>query len=102
MASGCPETGYKEPVPSGVQEADPRSSHVLFHKKAPGHLRPSRKSPRHPGHPRQEVYLFYCQVFRSEENTSELQSLMRISYAVFCLKKKMNNKLNKEAHATHY
>src|SRR3546814_1816901 len=28
------------------------------------------------------------QVFRSEEHTSELQSLMRISYAVFCLKKK--------------
>src|SRR3546814_1582841 len=26
--------------------------------------------------------------FRSEEHTSELQSLMRISYAVFCLKKK--------------
>src|SRR3546814_3974155 len=30
---------------------------------------------------------------RSEEHTSELQSLMRISYAVFCLKKK-NNKDN--------
>src|SRR3546814_5191159 len=29
-----------------------------------------------------------CAVFRSEEHTSELQSLMRISYAVFCLKKK--------------
>src|SRR3546814_4161890 len=28
---------------------------------------------------------------RSEEHTSELQSLMRISYAVFCLKKKNNN-----------
>src|SRR3546814_5400605 len=28
---------------------------------------------------------------RSEEHTSELQSLMRISYAVFCLKKNMNN-----------
>src|SRR3546814_4111811 len=28
--------------------------------------------------------------FRSEEHTSELQSLMRISYAVFCLKKKKN------------
>src|SRR3546814_2708651 len=28
------------------------------------------------------------QVLRSEEHTSELQSLMRISYAVFCLKKK--------------
>src|SRR3546814_7584633 len=29
---------------------------------------------------------------RSEEHTSELQSLMRISYAVFCLKKKKNSK----------
>src|SRR3546814_4510007 len=32
---------------------------------------------------------------RSEEHTSELQSLMRISYAVFCLKKKTNIKRNK-------
>src|SRR3546814_7712726 len=31
---------------------------------------------------------------RSEEHTSELQSLMRISYAVFCLKKKNNNTTN--------
>src|SRR3546814_8793806 len=31
--------------------------------------------------------------FRSEEHTSELKSLMRISYAVFCLKKKTNLKL---------
>src|SRR3546814_2664002 len=30
-------------------------------------------------------------VARSEEHTSELQSLMRISYAVFCLKKKTNH-----------
>src|SRR3546814_3502806 len=30
----------------------------------------------------------YAFGFRSEEHTSELQSLMRISYAVFCLKKK--------------
>src|SRR3546814_5388361 len=30
---------------------------------------------------------------RSEEHTSELQSLMRISYAVFCLKKKKNTKM---------
>src|SRR3546814_2422583 len=35
---------------------------------------------------------------RSEEHTSELQSLMRISYAVFCLKKKKNN--NKLYHET--
>src|SRR3546814_2918256 len=31
---------------------------------------------------------------RSEEHTSELQSLMRISYAVFCLKKKITKKSN--------
>src|SRR3546814_6232249 len=31
---------------------------------------------------------------RSEEHTSELQSLMRISYAVFCLKKKINTRKN--------
>src|SRR3546814_7051682 len=32
--------------------------------------------------------------FRSEEHTSELQSLMRISYAVFCLKKKNKKRDN--------
>src|SRR3546814_9801537 len=32
---------------------------------------------------------------RSEEHTSELQSLMRISYAVFCLKKKKKEKQNR-------
>src|SRR3546814_2824372 len=32
--------------------------------------------------------------FRSEEHTSELQSLMRISYAVFCLKKKKQDNTN--------
>src|SRR3546814_3468397 len=50
-----------------------------------------------------EVMLFtdwYCPAFdlevdrdRSEEHTSELQSLMRISYAVFCLKKKKKQEL---------
>src|SRR3546814_9173354 len=33
----------------------------------------------------------FGQPLRSEEHTSELQSLMRISYAVFCLKKKNKN-----------
>src|SRR3546814_2699002 len=36
------------------------------------------------------------QIARSEEHTSELQSLMRISYAVFCLKKKNNTTQNKK------
>src|SRR3546814_2157325 len=37
------------------------------------------------------VELISC---RSEEHTSELQSLMRISYAVFCLQKKKTNNMN--------
>src|SRR3546814_9498105 len=37
------------------------------------------------------LHLAFYPQFRSEEHTSELQSLMRISYAVFCLKKKKNN-----------
>src|SRR3546814_4534441 len=38
----------------------------------------------------------YTHMQRSEEHTSELQSLMRISYAVFCLKKKTKQTLHKE------
>src|SRR3546814_9972625 len=43
--------------------------------------------------------------YRSEEHTSELQSLMRISYAVFCLKKKkyntyINDLSHKNTHST--
>ena len=34
--------------------------------------------------------------FRSEEHTSELQSHVRISYAVFCLKKKKKKKIKKK------
>src|SRR3546814_19699231 len=37
---------------------------------------------------------------RSEEHTSELQSLMRISYAVFCLKKKQQTRTNNTAPTT--
>src|SRR3546814_3642896 len=37
---------------------------------------------------------FQMSARRSEEHTSELQSLMRISYAVFCLKKKINTTHN--------
>src|SRR3546814_1890627 len=39
--------------------------------------------------------LFAYFAMRSEEHTSELQSLMRISYAVFCLKKKTQLRISK-------
>src|SRR3546814_6722469 len=53
---------------------------------APGPCRVLRLR-RNPAHDRNEL--------RSEEHTSELQSLMRISYAVFCLKNKQNKPTNK-------
>src|SRR3546814_8046815 len=37
---------------------------------------------------------------RSEEHTSDIQSLMRISYAVFCLKKKKISKINRKINKT--
>src|SRR3546814_3635906 len=46
----------------------------------------------HSGHTGQSV--------RSEEHTSELQSLMRISYAVFCLQKKKTHEYISQAHCT--
>src|SRR3546814_7141831 len=42
-------------------------------------------------HPRRRTVPSAARAARSEEHTSELQSLMRISYAVFCLKKKKKN-----------
>src|SRR3546814_7308687 len=53
-----------------------------------GHSRASRGAPYEKGFRyREDAYGFWAHD-RSEEHTSELQSLMRISYAVFCLKKK--------------
>src|SRR3546814_3818076 len=44
-----------------------------------------------------EMREFFPENARSEEHTSELQSLMRISYAVFCVKKKKNkNRITNE------
>src|SRR3546814_1426783 len=42
-----------------------------------------------------------CLTARSEEHTSELQSLMRISYAVFCLKKKKKTQKHRKSPLTH-
>src|SRR3546814_3688389 len=44
-----------------------------------------------------ERQLLQAAVARSEEHTSELQSLMRISYAVFCLKKKKKYRSDRRA-----
>src|SRR3546814_9761884 len=51
---------------------------------------------RHPLFP--DVPTFKEKGIRSEEHTSELQSLMRISYAVFCLNKKQNTNSTRHQH----
>src|SRR3546814_7833862 len=71
----------------------------------PGENGPRRSVRDHPAAPEGEAPRLRCRALlqvlkpppmsaphkRSEEHTSELQSLMRISYAVFCLKKKNKN-----------
>src|SRR3546814_7549597 len=53
--------------------------------------------PFQPGVPAQDAF---PAKLRSEEHTSELQSLMRISYAVFCLKKKKHQQLLRNPYNT--
>src|SRR3546814_8156635 len=47
------------------------------------------------------AFVFNAWGSRSEEHTSELQSLMRISYAVFCLKKKKKTQVKNSTNNTH-
>src|SRR3546814_656710 len=63
------------PIGEGFYDYDAKYSHDT--KVAAVHVLPAEVPP-----------AIYEQAMRSEEHTSELQSLMRISYAVFCLKKK--------------
>src|SRR3546814_1525514 len=66
---------------------------------APPRIRPWRRLR---GRPRPDLAetlpVRLLRFYRSEEHTSELQSLMRISYAVFCLKKKKKKSIT----TTHY
>src|SRR3546814_2620185 len=65
-------------LPALYQRGDPQGRRTVAVRD--GARRRPRRDRRPPGH-----------LSRSEEHTSELQSLMRISYAVFCLKKKKKN-----------
>src|SRR3546814_2079600 len=72
--------------PAHIGRPPPLSIRMAYRRQAAGfHSRPLRQG-RHPPVARTPHA-------RSEEHTSELQSLMRISYAVFCLKKKKIQKL---------
>src|SRR3546814_10304032 len=66
-------------------------AHIIDDRASPAFFGNLKLAPR--AHERPQVCL------RSEEHTSELQSLMRISYAVFCLKKKQTR--TKKRHTMH-
>src|SRR3546814_4251750 len=67
----------------GVISAHRRNNESIFSGRGP--IGPALGDRLHLG---EELHAFHA---RSEEHTSELQSLMRISYAVFCLKKKTHH-----------
>src|SRR3546814_2524488 len=70
----------------------PRLRRKLVRRQPVGDLLPPAQARKNPAHDlRSARRLRLGSVERSEEHTSELQSLMRISYAVFCLKKKKQN-----------
>src|SRR3546814_3569718 len=77
--SACPERPSLFPARAGAAPQELRS---------PAHVEPDHETRASGGRP-QDRWRCRC-ARRSEEHTSELQSLMRISYAVFCLKKKKN------------
>src|SRR3546814_12796134 len=72
---------------SAVAQDEPRQLVVIAEKRR--QFRPERdaRGAGQGGEVDQQVGLFAVSLGRSEEHTSELQSLMRISYDVFCLKK---------------
>src|SRR3546814_7893927 len=92
----------------------PRSTRTDTHFPYPTLFRslPPKSAPRPPSRPRSAAppsrsacpiasgASTTCRVRRSEEHTSELQSLMRISYAVFCLKKKTRLKKRQNTQKT--
>src|SRR3546814_10608149 len=101
IRSGGLQPAVPEAEPARPREAGDRRGHAgrfglegvlrrhLAGARGVGHVRhllrePSRSAP----HPHR---------LRSEEHTSELQSLMRISYAVFCLKKKHTTLIHTQA-----
>src|SRR3546814_8667217 len=79
-AHKAPSVGYSQTTVSSESASD-RSKGGVSHA-------PARRSPRD----------CTCRAYscRSEEHTSELQSLMRISYAVFCLKKKKIQQIGRQ------
>src|SRR3546814_3445035 len=86
LVGGYPRAVDQRPIAQqiGSAERDPRHLRLCGPFRQRGHAAPPS--------------LASARSSRSEEHTSELQSLMRISYAVFCLKKKTKTNVKTYAH----
>src|SRR3546814_2307326 len=89
MAAKLLATGFERSGPSAATLSDPIADTPMM--VTLNQLRPYDHDPRVTRNP---AYAEIKASIRSEEHTSEVQSLMRISYAVFCLKKKKNIDMN--------
>src|SRR3546814_7118809 len=76
-------------------EARRRAAHLVGLQGGEADRRQARRQGRRDAVPRRHHHRLQA---RSEEHTSELQSLMRISYAVFCLKKKIREQSKTTTH----
>src|SRR3546814_9159048 len=76
---------HRHPRGAALRQAERPEDPLAGERRRERHRARIARHPADPGRPRD----------RSEEHTSELQSLMRISYAVFCLKKKKTMTTNK-------
>src|SRR3546814_3312818 len=90
---------------SDLVHAAPAQAHLrsVGHSRSPRRARlPRWRAPAPTGSPSATIFPNPMVPIRSEEHTSELQSLMRISYAVFCLKKKKSHTIKNQNHRIKY
>src|SRR3546814_4156324 len=85
MKISAPRCGRKK---TAIRKRSKRCQGRAIQTRRPRQLRQAATSP---AVQKRNRYSIEKKASRSEEHTSELQSLMRISYAVFCLKKKTTN-----------
>src|SRR3546814_4711413 len=95
---GVTETNLALCVPTIAQRWDARLPRFLSPEQIEALLAWVRDNPKHGL--RDHAMLLMMARLRSEEHTSELQSLMRISYAVFCLTKKKTTNLHRDSKDT--
>src|SRR3546814_3366315 len=88
FASARPRENAHHMMPKKVSMATTVAIPLTIAITAPPRIRPWRRLRGRPRPDLADTLPVRLLRFRSEEHTSELQSLMRISYAVFCLKKK--------------